>query len=400
MQTFGPLYWKSWASSRGALPPRGARGLVTLGAWLVAIALAGGCDGEDGSAAPGPPDARSFDATPDAEPPRPDAAPPDLTPEELYTIYCGFCHGADGEGYLSDDANAIGAPEFISTASDEFLFTSIVYGRPGTSMSPWGAARGGPLSDKQARDLVGYMRQWMDGPLIDVDGVTVDGVATRGQPPYAVYCASCHGEAGEGVFNEGVQVVTLNNPWFLHSASDGFIRYAIEHGRTDTPMPAYGESQRPQVIDDLVALIRSWAQPVDGTPLPPFEPDLTHALLNPDGPPADFTLREGRFAPADDVHAALVAGQSFIIADARPEADYLSGHIAGAVSTPFYDIADAVAVFPRDRWIITYCGCPHAVSGQAADAFLAAGFEKVAVLDEGFYVWAERGYPIREGTSP
>ena len=56
-----------------------------------------------------------------------------------------------------------------------------------------------------------------------------------------------------------------------------------------------------------------------------------------------------------------------------------------------------LASLPRDKWIVTYCGCPHAISGQAADTLLEAGFEKVGVLDEGFFVWQDLGYPVSRG---
>ena len=93
----------------------------------------------------------------------------------------------------------------------------------------------------------------------------------------------------------------------------------------------------------------------------------------------------------------MSAGESLIIIDARPRADYLTSHLAGSLSIPFYEIERYLDALPRDYFIITYCGCPHAVSGQAADALLAAGFAKVAVLDEGYYFWADQGWPLESG---
>ena len=117
------------------------------------------------------------------------------------------------------------------------------------------------------------------------------------------------------------------------------------------------------------------------------------AVLNRGNPPASFSLIDNRYVPADDVFAAYSAGQSFIIIDARPQSDYLRSHIKGAISIPFYDIDAAVGLLPKDLWIIFYCVCPHALSGKAADKLKAADYDKVAVLDEGFFFWQNKGYP-------
>jgi len=69
-------------------------------------------------------------------------------------------------------------------------------------------------------------------------------------------------------------------------------------------------------------------------------------------------------------------------------------HIAGAVSVPFYDPSPYFAALPKDTWLVCYCACPHAESGQLAQQLGAQGFTKVAVLDEGLGVWKARGYPV------
>jgi len=327
-----------------------------------------------------------------------DAALPDtagIDAEALYTTYCAFCHGDNGQGYVSDNANALAHPEFLRIADDDFVRTAIIEGRPGTPMSPWGAERGGPLDAAEVEAITQYIRAWADAEPLDLDDVVVDGSALRGQGPYAVHCAACHGDEGQGV-----SAISLNNPWFLATASDGFIQHTIVNGRPGTPMPSYQGTLSDQAIADITALIRSWQTPTDGSTIEPFEQDLTRAPLHPDGAPADFTLREDRFVPGEQVHAAMEAGENFVLVDARPTADYLGGHIEGAVSVPFYDVERAITDLPRDLWIVTYCGCPHAVSGQARDALAEAGFERVAVLDEGFYWWQDQGYPVREGETP
>lgn len=308
----------------------------------------------------------------------------------VYDEYCAFCHGDAGEGYLADNANALSNSEFLAIASNEFLWRSTEHGRPGTPMSAWGStAHGGPLSDTGIADVVALIRSWQTGPSLDLDEEwTTSGSALRGEPVYAARCASCHGDAGEGVL-----ALSLNNPWFHELVSDDFIRQSIIRGRPGTTMAAYDDLS-PSAVEDLVAYIRTWRRPPGSAPPAPFEPDLATAVLNPDGPPAEFELREGRYVSAAQVADAMESGRELIILDARPVGDYQTSHITGALNLPFYELENWLDQLPTDTFIVPYCGCPHAVSGQALDALRAAGFQNNAILDEGFYVWEESGYPV------
>ena len=317
--------------------------------------------------------------------------------EALYQQFCGFCHGDQGQGYLADNANALNNQDFLVVASDEFLALSTIHGRPGTPMSPWGDEKGGPLSPNMVKDIVAFIRTWQVEPSIIPEAPSLEGSAQRGRPLYNAACASCHGQEGEGV-----SAVSLNNPWFLNTVDDGFIAHAIRVGRRGTAMGAY---QAPIVTEqglaDLVALIRSWSRPVDTDPPPPFTPQVDQTPLNPNGDEPSFILREDRFVPAQQVYDALQAEQKLTIIDARPAADYLDEHIQGAISLPFYEVENYADQLDPNVFTITYCGCPHAVSGQAADALIALGFPKVAILDEGFYEWRDTfGFPTVSGEQP
>ena len=358
-----------------------------------------GCDsgpaGVDPDGAPAP----QLDATvvDDAmSTPEVDAAPEPFVPDLergalLYGVYCAFCHGADGEGYVSDNANALASPEFLAAATDEFISQAIRHGRPSTPMSGWARDAGGPLYDDGVGNVTAYVRAWETLEPVELGGPH-EGIAARGRPTYNVLCKSCHGENGEGV-----TAISLNNPWFSATASDGFIRYAIESGRTGTAMVAFEDTLTSQQVEDLVALIRSWQRPVGEDPFAGFEADLGRAIINPAGENPQFELREDKFVAVDVVKAALDAGQRMVLLDARPAGDYARSHIEGAVSLPFYEVENFIDELPRDAWIIPYCGCPHAVSGQAYDILDANGFEHLAILDEGFFVWTSLGYPISAG---
>lgn len=307
--------------------------------------------------------------------------------EALYLEYCALCHGDNGEGYVADNANALANGAFLAVASDEFLAEGVRRGRPGTSMSAWGEAKGGPLSPLEVDALVAFMRGWQTDESVDVSSVTVDGVADRAEPHYELRCQACHGEKGAGG-----EFMSIANPEFLATASDGFLRYAIQHGRIGTPMPEYGTVVTAQTLDDLVVLIRSWQTDTTTDPvvLPPKE--LPDPVLNKGGPEPDLGA-DPDFVSAQVVMAALDAKAQLVIVDARPPSDYVNEHIAGAVSVPFYDVADFVAQLPKEVATVTYCGCPHAESGIVAKALKAAGHGTVKVLDEGFFFWKEQGYP-------
>jgi len=310
--------------------------------------------------------------------------------KDLYLKYCSLCHATNGEGYAADAANALANDDFLAIASDEFLFSSIEKGRPGTPMSAWGRSRNGPLEPGEIDAIVAWIRNWQNGNTIDLSNESLSDKATRGEPLYDVHCSTCHGEEGKSG-----EYMSVSNPEFLAAVPDAYLRHSIAEGRSGTPMTSYGTSIPPQGIDDLVALIRSWQTEV-GEPQQ-VEPTtvLVDVVLNPDGPDPEFTMDE-RFVGVDEVFAELNRNAKLTLADARPTSDFLLEHITGAVNVPFYDAELFVDQLPKESWIVVYCACPHAESGQVADLLESKGFTKVKVLDEGFFEWKDRGYPVTE----
>ncbi len=314
----------------------------------------------------------------------------------LYGTHCALCHAADATGYAADNAPAVGRDDFLVLADDAFLETAVYDGRPGTPMSAWGDEHGGPFTREDSQHVVSFLRSLQIAPSVDLSEITVSGDATRGSAVFARECASCHGAAGEGV-----SAVTLDNAVFQDSVSDGFLRWSIEHGRRETTMPAFAETLTAQEIDDAVTFIRTLRR--EPPPEWPIEdaPTLETLVRNPGGATPSFTLIDGRYVPAADVHAALEAGQRMILLDARASSDWVLGHIPGAAPFPFYSVDELAASLPTDgTWIIAYCACPHAASGRVMDDLRARGFTNTAVLDEGIYHWQDAGYPMARGRLP
>lgn len=316
----------------------------------------------------------------------------------LYGRYCYFCHGTQGRGYAADEAPAVGNDDLLAVASDEYLTNAIFKGRPGTTMSSWALIRGGPLGWNDAQAIVSYLRTWQKRPseAATVDARKIEGDPTRGAATYAAHCASCHGAKGTGgKYN------ALANPELLASASDGFLATTIERGRASTPMTAFGSKLSKQAIEDVVALLRSWQRPPDEQPeLPPKPGALVSVVMNPRGPQPAFDAKAD-FIPADTVKREIVERKATaIIIDARPPSDYARMHVAGSISVPFYQVAEFSKQIPKDRYILTYCACPHAESVKVRDALRALGYTRVAVIDEGMLAWRDRGYPVRGGAKP
>jgi cytochrome c oxidase cbb3-type subunit 3 len=311
---------------------------------------------------------------------------------KLYADYCALCHGDAGQGYAADSANALNNQNFLKTATDDFIRHAIERGRPGTVMSAWGVERGGPVDEQGIEDLLALLRSWQTEDSLPLDSDMVSGSINLGATNYNLRCLDCHGEDGAGGL-----FMSLNNPEFLATASDAFIRHAISQGRPGTSMPGFEGQVTEQTIDDLVALIRSWQTPIDESELLLPDDSWDDPTLNPNGSSPEFEVNDG-FVSVDGVKEALDANAKMVLIDARPPSDYVTAHIAGAVSVPFYDVASYIDRLPKDTWLIAYCACPHAEAGEAAAALKAQGFSLVAVVDEGFYTWQERGYPTETGS--
>jgi cytochrome c oxidase cbb3-type subunit 3/ubiquinol-cytochrome c reductase cytochrome c subunit len=332
------------------------------------------------------------------------AAPPDALVEkgrEHYAKLCATCHGPAGYGYAADNAPSLRSPTFLATASDEFIAAGISRGRPGTAMAAFGRAYGGPLVPGDVDAVVAFLR--VGGPArVQLPPGKVLGDAKRGKGLFDTMCVRCHGTP-----TQRSTAVHLANPVLLATASDAFLKRAIEGGRPPTSMVPWKDTLRPEQIDDVVAYVRSIETtppppPPAPPPLPPAAPRTGPVVLNAKGRAPDFVLKDDRFVGIDQVKQALDQKRRMVIADARPPSDWASMHIAGAISTPYYD-AKSLDDIPNDgTWVLAYCACPHHVSGEVVDALRKRGYKHTAVIDEGIFAWKTKGYPVVEapGAAP
>jgi cytochrome c oxidase cbb3-type subunit 3 len=315
----------------------------------------------------------------------------------VYGQFCATCHGVTGNGYAADNAPSLRSPTFLASASDAFLRDGIARGRPGTAMAAYGRALGGPLGPKEVSAVIAFLRQGAPQRAeLSVRAASGDaqGNAKNGKVLYEALCMRCHGTP-----TQRSSAVHLANPVLLATASDAFLRWAVESGRPPTSMVAWKDTLRPGQIDDVVAYVRSMAVPPGAPPQAsptagPPAPRLGPIVLNPKGRLPEFVLKEALYVSIDDVKRALDEKRRLIIADARPPSDYESIHITGAISTPYYD-PKSLDDLPKDgTWVLAYCACPHHVSGQVVEELRKRGYKHTAVIDEGIFAWQHKGYPV------
>lgn len=230
------------------------RGTLRLGALLALAAALGAC-----ADFPGRP-------RPEDRPVRPRAV---LDASALYAANCAGCHGRDGH---HGAARALADPLYLAWIDDGALRSVIERGVPGTAMPAFATSQGGTLTEAQIEALVDGLRARWAKP-VDTGGVALPpyaappGDAASGARVYATYCASCHGEKGEGGRARG----SIVDGSYLSLVSDQALRSAVVAGRSDLGMPDWrnavpGRAMSDSEIADVVAWLAAQRVPFPGRP--------------------------------------------------------------------------------------------------------------------------------------
>jgi len=172
--------------------------------------------------------------------------------QKRYQEDCQVCHGLNGEGDIGLPLNN---PDFLSIASDRFLFNTVVAGRNTAGMPAWTH-----YQTQQASDLLSYIRTWGRGPMDDLPIQLPEGDPKQGDLQYHYLCSRCHGEFGEG--NTGPAILTKD---FQDLAGDRYLYETISGGRSHTAMFGWstdvqgaGKLDR-QGISDIIAYMREFS---------------------------------------------------------------------------------------------------------------------------------------------
>lgn len=180
------------------------------------------------------------------------------TGEGLYNQNCVFCHQADAIG-KPGFAPSLTNKEFLSISSNKFLMGTIRDGRPGTGMPPFSH-----LGREKVEAIVAYLRaHTTEANISEAVDAQPDshGDPRLGKIWFDQICSTCHGENGDG-YSAGSTGTAIGKAGFLNKVTDGFIRFSIVNGRTNTRMlgfkgPAAMAALEDSEIEDIIAYLRT-----------------------------------------------------------------------------------------------------------------------------------------------
>ena len=86
-----------------------------------------------------------------------------------------------------------------------------------------------------------------------------------------------------------------------------------------------------------------------------------------------------------------------VILDTRPAAEYVAGHITGAISVPADDLQRRLQTLPKDKEYVAYCRGPYCVYADRAVELLRAKGRRARRMLDGFPEWRAAGLPVASG---
>lgn len=96
-----------------------------------------------------------------------------------------------------------------------------------------------------------------------------------------------------------------------------------------------------------------------------------------------------------DELVARMENDSVTVIDVRPTAEYLNGHIAGAISIPIEQLQERLKELSKSKQIVAYCRGPFCVFADEAIELLLKNKFKAIRLNEGFPEWKNQGLSVQ-----
>ena len=85
--------------------------------------------------------------------------------------------------------------------------------------------------------------------------------------------------------------------------------------------------------------------------------------------------------------AARKEEESHVLIDVRPQEEYKSDHLDGAISIPMDELNDYISKLPKDKKVIAYCRGPYCVyATEAVELLKSEGFD-AARLEASVHEW-------------
>jgi mono/diheme cytochrome c family protein len=201
--------------------------------------------------------------------PGPEVARPEevLDFPTLYNNNCAACHGADGK---NGAALSLANPVYIAMTGETKMRDIIGKGVSGKLMPGFAQSAGGMLTDRQVTAIAhGIVDRWSNpGALAGQNPppylASLQANAEHGQQSYGVFCARCHGAAGEGGSADGVssskvaRLGSIVDPSYLALLSDQNLRSITIAGRPDEGMPDWRTDASQPMTDQQITDILAW----------------------------------------------------------------------------------------------------------------------------------------------
>jgi rhodanese-related sulfurtransferase len=113
------------------------------------------------------------------------------------------------------------------------------------------------------------------------------------------------------------------------------------------------------------------------------------------------------FGDRDDAEAVPMAellkrarSKQVVILDTRPASEYITGHIAGAISVPVDNLQRRLRELTKGKEYVAYCRGPYCVYADRAVELLRANGRRARRLLAGFPEWRAAGLPVVGGVQP
>ncbi len=100
---------------------------------------------------------------------------------------------------------------------------------------------------------------------------------------------------------------------------------------------------------------------------------------------------------ADEATKLLAEKKEIVVLDIRTEAEFKTGHIAGAKNIDFQagDFAKKIAELDKSKTYLVHCA-GGGRSGRSLEVFASQKFTSILHLNEGFKAWVAAGKPVEK----
>lgn len=87
------------------------------------------------------------------------------------------------------------------------------------------------------------------------------------------------------------------------------------------------------------------------------------------------------------------------VIDTRPRAEFVAGHLPGAINLPLSELSNRLRELPHDREIVAYCRGQYCVLSYEAVAELRQRGFKAFRLEDGYPEWKAAGLPVEDSVT-